>query len=164
MKRKNEEKIMESSHGKIALVDTLGNISYSLIAGSALDCAAGLPVSGIVTSRASATLMNTVTGGPYGYWREKMYRLTGTNEDSGRIRKTLADLLAFNTFQVPIYGAAVAAGSLVSEGEVNWEKVGRGAAYLTAISPFIGPTLGLFMDGLRKLFRVKSAAAGAYTK
>ncbi len=153
-----------ASAKKIAVVDTAANISYSLIAGSILDYCSGLNLSGIVASRASATAMNSVTGGPYGWWREQAFRLTKTNEESSKTRKTLADLLAFNTFQVPIYATAVAIGSLVSEGEVNLGKVTDGAKYLAMISPLIGPTLGWYTDGVRKLFNVKSAAEGAYTK
>ena len=156
------EENKQSSAKKVALVDTVENISYSLIAGSILDYCAGLNFAGIVASRTSATAMNSVTGGPYGWWRERAFKLTKTNEESGKIRKSLVDLLAFNTFQVPIYAAAVAIGSLVSEGKVDMEKVQNGATYLATISPFIGPTLGWYMDGCRKLFGVKSAAEGAY--
>lgn len=160
-----ESKLREDvSARKVAVVDTAGNITYSLIAGSILDYCAGLNLSGIVASRASATAINSVTGGPYGYWREKVFKTTRTNEKSGKIRKTLVDLLAFNTFQVPIYATAVAIGSLVSEGKIDMEKVQNGALYLATISPFIGPTLGWYMDGCRKIFGVKSAAEGAYKK
>lgn len=158
------EENKQSSARKIAIVDTVGNITYSLITGSILDYCAGLNFAGILASRASATAMNSVTGGPYGWWREKAFKLTKTNKESGKIRKTLVDLLSFNTFQVPIYAAAVAIGSLISEGKVDIEKVQNGATYLATISPFIGPTMGWYMDGCRKLFGIKSAAEGAYKK
>ncbi len=152
----------QSSAKKIALVDTAGNILYSLIVGSLLDYSAGLDLAGIVASRASATAINSVTGGLYGWWREKVFKATKTTEESRKLRKTLVDLLAFNTFQVPIYAAAVAIGSYVSEGKADMEKVQNGAVYLATISPLIGPTMGWFMDGFRKVFRLKSAAEGAY--
>ncbi|MDD5253985.1 MAG: L-alanine exporter AlaE [Candidatus Nanoarchaeia archaeon] len=153
-----------TSTRKIAAVDTAGNITYSLVVGSVLDYWTGLNLAGIIASRASATAMNSVTGGPYGWWREKAFKIAKTSEESGRLRKTLVDLLAFNTFQVPIYAAAITIGSLFSEGKVDMEKVQNGATYLATISPFIGPTLGWYMDGCRKLFGVKSAAEGAYKK
>lgn len=150
------------SKRKIGIVDTAGNVTYSLLAGSILDYLSGLNFAGILTSRSTATGVNAITGGLYGYWREKIFEFTRTNEDSSKKRKTLSDLLAFNTFQVPIYATAVAAGSLVSEGKVDWNKVARGSAYLAAISPFIGPTLGIYTDWFRKRFGIKSAAEGAY--
>lgn len=154
----------QPSKKKIGLVDTGGNITYSLLVGTVLDYCAGLNCAGIVASRASATAMNTVIGGPYGWWREWAYRVTKTTKESGKVRKTLVDLLAFNTFQVPVYAAAVAIGSFLSEGKVNWDKVQDGATYLATISPFIGPTMGWYLDHFRRLFGVKSAAEGAYQK
>jgi len=152
----------EPSEKKIAIVDTLGNITYSIIIGSMLDYSAGLNLKGIIGSRASATAMNSVTGGLYGWWREKMFKWTKTKENSNKIRKTMVDLLAFNTFQVPVYGAAVAVGSLVSDNYINFNKVLSGMKNLSIISPLIGPTMGWYMDGFRKLFEIKSAAKGAY--
>jgi len=177
---------------KIGLVDTGSNITYSLIAGSLLDYWSGLNFWGIVGSRASGTAMNFATGGPYGWWREKAFEWTRTNEEPrslvnslkesyddyslegikvlkepadiliGKTRKVLVDLFAFNTFQVPIYWTAVAIGSLVSEGEINIDKANNGALYLAMVSPLIAPTTGLFMDGCRRLFGIRSAAEGAY--
>ncbi len=74
-----------------------------------------------------------------------------------KIRKSLVDLLAFNTFQVPVYGTAVAIGSFISEGKVDWEKVKNGCEYIAIISPLIAPTMGWYLDGLRKVFKIKPA-------
>ena len=152
----------QSSARKILVVDTVGTMAHSLIIGSMLDYYVGLSFAGIVASRTSATAINSVTGGLYGWWREKIFKITKTDEESGKLRKTLIDLLAFNTFQVPIYATAVTVGSLVSEGKIDMEKIKHGSTYLATISPLIGPTLGWTMDGCRKLFGVKSAAEGAY--
>jgi len=153
-----EQKVNSTSTRKTLLVDTLGNVTYSLITGSALDISAGLDFLGIVISRSSATAINSATGGAYGWWREKAYQLTNTNSETGKLRKTLVDLLAFNAFQVPVYATSVAIGSLFSDGQVDWEKVKDGSLYLTTISPLIGPTMGWYMDWFRKRFGIKSAA------
>ena len=155
-----EEK--KPSAKKIAIVDTLGNITYSLITGSMLDYSAGLNLKGIIGSRTSATAINSVTGGLYGWWREKMFKWTKTKADSNKVRKVLVDLFAFDSFQIPVYGTAVAIGSLVSEGYIDFDKVLKGAENLAIISPLIGPTMGWYMDGFRWLFGIKSAAKGAY--
>jgi len=190
------ERPEKNSAGRAALVDTFGNISYSLAVGAAIDYSVGLNLSGIVASRATGTAINSVTGGPYGWYREKVFNFVGAEEESrsvvgslreaynetvkdfsnfksfktpttilGRkMRKNFADLLAFNTFQVPLYAAIVAFSSFVSEGNVDFEKVQDGAEYLAKLSILIGPTLGLYVDGCRKVFGVKSAAEGAYSK
>jgi len=160
----NLDDTLKYSARKTALVDTGGNVTYSLIVGSVLDYMSGLNLTGIVASRFSATAINTVTGGLYGWWREKAFKVTKTTEESGKVRKTIVDLLAFNTFQVPIYATAIIIGSLISEGRVDWDKVRNGSVYLATISPFIASTMGWYMDGFRQLFGVRSAAEGAYKK
>lgn len=140
------------------LVDTLGNVSYSLVVGSLLDYVSGLRGLGIVTSRTYATGVNTTTGGLYGKWRNFVFKVTKTSDSSNKLKKYLVDLLAFNTAQVPIYASAVALGSFVSEGKVDLEKVTNGARNLAIISPLIGPTMGWYMDIIRKCFGLKSAA------
>ncbi len=162
------ESKLDTSHSpstrKIASVDIAGNITYSLLVGTMLDYSAGLSPAGIAVSRASATVINAAIGGPYGWWREQTFKAAKTNEDSTKLRKTLVDLLAFNTFQVPMYAGVLAIGSLISEGEVNWDRITHGCAYLSAASPLIAPTLGMYMDWFRKLCGVNSAARGAYQK
>jgi hypothetical protein len=157
----NKQKPAEK-RGKEALVDTIGLVTYSLVAGALTDYASGLRGLGIVASRAYGTAINIPTGAPYGKWRNFLYRKTRTTDKSSKRRKYFTELLAFDTFQVPLYATVIAVGSLASnllkgEFRVDWDKVGRGAAILTAISPLVGPTVGLYMEGIRKLFGLKSA-------
>ena len=72
------------------------------------------------------------------------------------------ELLAFDTFQVPLYATVIGFGSLVSnlskgELKIDFDKVQNGVAILTAVSPLVGPTVGLYMESVRKLFNLKSA-------
>ena len=155
--------MMSENIGKrAALADIVGNNLYGLVVGGSLDYLAGLDAEGILASRFSGTIVNTVSGVPYGWWREKTFQITRTDESHGKVRQTLVDLLAFNTFQTPLYAILVGIGSKVSEGNINWDKMGNGALYLAMISPLIGPTMGWFMDGVRKIFRAKTAAEGNY--
>jgi hypothetical protein len=154
----------EASDARVDKADKASAITYSLITGGILDYASGLSLGGIVASRAYAGGINYLTGGEYGLWQERMYRWTNTTEKSGKLRKGLVDLLAFNTLQVPIYATAVTVASLVSEGKVDFEKVEHGARNLALISPFIAPTMRISMNWFRKLFRVKSIAERAHTK
>lgn len=157
---KQEEKPKRT--GKESLVDTLGLVSYSLVAGVTTDYAAGLRGWGIVASRAVGTASNLPTGALYGKWRNFLYRKTRTTDESSKYRKGAVELLAFNTFQVPLYAAVVGAGSLVSnltqgEFKIDFDKVTRGAEILAVLSPLVGPTVGLWMEGVRKVFGLKSA-------
>ncbi|MBI3622989.1 L-alanine exporter AlaE [Candidatus Pacearchaeota archaeon] len=153
----------EEKSGKESLVDTLGVVSYSLIVGAGMDYSAGLRGMGIVASRTYGTAINIPTGAPYGKWRNFVYEKTRTTDKSSKLRKGVAELLAFNTFQVPLYATVVAVGSLVSnlisngEFKIDFDKVSTGAQHLAMVSPLIGPTLGLYTEGLRKVFGLKSA-------
>ncbi|MFA6461149.1 MAG: L-alanine exporter AlaE [Candidatus Woesearchaeota archaeon] len=140
-------------------VDTLSKVTYSLVTGVLLDYfSAGYRGMEIFWSRATATGINTVTGHPYQRWREGWYQLTKTKKDSSELRKGLVELGAFNTFETYIYGASLAMGSLLSTGTVDFEKVREGMLGLITISPIIAPTLGWYMDGMRKIFGLNSAS------
>jgi hypothetical protein len=142
---------------KEKIVDTFGTITYSLVAGAALDYAAGLNLKGILVSRGYGTIVNSLTGALYGKWRNLIFKATKTTEKSSKPRQFLTDLLAFNTFQVPLYSSILSVASYVSEGKIDFEKVKDGSIYLATISPLIGPTMGWYMDKFRKLVGVKSA-------
>ncbi len=157
---KDQEKKKKSR--KESLVDTLGLLTYSLIAGAATDYASGLRGLGILASRAYGTGINIPTAAPYGKWRNLLYKLTKTTDESPKFRKYLTELLAFDTFQVPLYSTVLTFGSLMynlSRGQfkIDFDKVKNGTEILTAISPFVGPIMGLYMEGVRKLFHLESA-------
>ena len=76
---KSLEKQLEQNKSKAFSIDTAANVSYSLAVGAALDYAAGLNLSGIIASRTSATGINILTGGVYGWLREKTYKITKSN-------------------------------------------------------------------------------------
>ena len=148
--------------GKESLIDTLGLVTYSLLAGAITDYASGLRGLGIVASRAYGTAINLPTGAPYGKYRNFLYKKTKTTDKSSKVRKYLVELLAFDTFQVPLYATVIGFGSLVSnlskgELKIDFDKVQNGVAILTAVSPLVGPTVGLYMESVRKLFNLKSA-------
>ncbi|MDO8480383.1 MAG: L-alanine exporter AlaE [Nanoarchaeota archaeon] len=153
---------------KIGNVDRLANVTYSLFVGAAIDAASGASALEVLVSRASATGINAATGGWYGWWREKMCSYTGTTQESGPLRKGVSDLLAFCTFQIPLYalvrttGGAI--GELTGKGELDVTEILSGMGLLAAFSPLIGPTLGIYTDTVRRLFGIKSAAEGAYSE
>lgn len=148
---------------RTALADTIGKITYSIPVGIALDYfKSGLRGWGIVSSRAFATGINLFTGYPYGKWREGWYRLTNTTEESSHLRKGLVELGAVNTFETYVYGAAICIGSFIQKGEINYWDVQSGMEGLMVLSPFIGPTMGMWLNATCKIFGVKTVAERAY--
>ncbi len=146
---------------KESLVDTLSGFTYSLIVGGVIDYTTGLRGWGIASSRAYASSISAVTGGWYGKWRNFLFNKTNTTQNSHWFRKGFVDVLAGNTFQAPIYASAVAVGSLISDGHVDWHKVRDGLEKIVIISPLIAPTLGWYSDFVRKRFGLPSAAQRA---
>ena len=143
------------------MVDTASGGIYSLVVGAAVDYSAGLDWKDILYSRGFAIGVNAVMDGPYGKWRNAVFSCTKTTEECGKVRKNMANLLAFNTFQTPGYGVIITVSSLLSNGEFDMEKVEYGMAYLAMISPLIGPTMGMWMDVARSYFGLPSAAKKA---
>lgn len=159
----------EEKKGKEAIADTIGGVSYPLVVGSIIDYSSGLRGMGIVASRGYATAINAPTGAIYGKWRNFLYKATRTTDESSKLRKGAVELAAFNTFHTPLYATVVAVGSLYShllKGEVgvDLEKVAVGTRNLAMFSPFIGPTMGWWCEGVRRLFGLKSSGRKAREK
>lgn len=148
-----------------AVADTLGKVTYSILVGAGLDYfQAGLRGMGIVTARASATIINTITGSPYARWREGWYQFTGTRKESSTLRKGLVELGAFNTFETYVYGLSAGIGSLISTGTLDVEKIADGMTGLLYLSPIIGPTMGMWLNATCRILGVKTVAERSYQK
>ena len=144
------------------IADTISTQSYPLVVGAAIDYWSGVRGLGLLASRGYAAGINLPTGAPYGKWRNFVYRTAGVKEDSFWVKKSCADLVAFNTFQVPLYATVTGIGVFCS-GDPTFEKVYHGAVdgarHLAMLSPIIAPTMGLWMDFLRtKVFKTESAS------
>lgn len=148
-----------------AVADTVGKITYSILVGVGLDYfQAGLRGWSIAAARTTATAINTVTGSPYAHWRERWYRFTKTTVESSKLRKSLVELAAFNTFETYVYGISAGIGSLISTGNLDVEKIAEGMSGLLYLSPIIGPTMGMWLNGTCRIFGVKAVAERVYQK
>jgi len=148
------------SESNTFIPDTFGGVTYSWVAGGILDYFTGLNLSGILAARLSSTGVNIATSGLYGLVQKGVLKLTGTTEKSGLFRTILAETLAFNLFQVPVYAGVVAVGSLISDGQVDMDKVQDGAKYLAEISLVSGPIYGWYLGKCRQFFERKSNKSG----
>ncbi|MBI5393312.1 L-alanine exporter AlaE [Candidatus Woesearchaeota archaeon] len=139
-------------------VDQTAAISYSIVIGAVVDLLTGLNAVGIITSRLISAGVNYIIGDKYGKYRDFWYRKTKTTYESSRIKQWLVETYGVSvSFNTPLYTAVVAIGSLVSEEEINLEKV-ENASYLVLItSPLIGPTLGWWYNRMRKWFGLQTA-------
>lgn len=158
MKNNNDQK---KKSRKETLVDTLGLVASSLT-GVVPDYFSGLRGTGILAARAYGVAAIFPTGGPYGKWRNFLYKKTKTTDKSSKLRDYLVELTAFNSFQIPLYATTLAIGSLASnmmnnEFRIDPEKIIRGVEFLLLTSPISAPGLGFYMEEVRKLFKLESA-------
>ncbi|MCC7570268.1 L-alanine exporter AlaE [Candidatus Micrarchaeota archaeon] len=145
---------------KAFLADTISTTLFSSVAGAVLDVVSGSTLFGLLIARLSAVATNLTTGGIYGWWEEKVYKKLNIQKNSSKLKKGFADLIAFNSFQVPVYGAIKTFSNIVSKGELCLNESLKGMILLGVLSPLIGPALGLAMKEFRKLFKIKTAEEG----
>jgi len=133
-------------------VDTVAMITFSTpIAMTNEIFIAGMSLEQSLKARGIATAVNMITARPYGQFRDYIFKLCHTTEQSGFWKKTGTDILAFALFQAPLYAGILA----VSGAEP--EKVLVGSAVITGISGFIGRPYGAYLDVLRQFFGLKPA-------
>lgn len=123
-------------------VDTLGTILFfTIVAGLTELLIAGMDWQTVLTTRLITIPMMVLTGRPYGMWRDLVFwRLTPRHT----VTRMLTDILAFLTFQVPVYvGTLFIAGARLGEIQV---AVGAAVFFMIALSrPF-----GIFLEALRR--------------
>ncbi|MCF7865946.1 L-alanine exporter AlaE [Candidatus Woesearchaeota archaeon] len=170
------------------VVDTGSRVTYSVFVGALIDYfLGGLSGWGIVSARFTATGINSVTSGPYGWWQDKWYSLMKVTPEKRKLKDIFdkkdisdyltkqntkeillysgrklyrwsADMLAFNTFEPFVYGIANSVGQLIDAGDVDFNQVYEGMKGVMYISPLVAPTMRLAISGGRKLFGLKTSA------
>lgn len=126
------------------VADTLALVVFFTAAGIVNErLIVGMSWQEVLTARLIGAPLMVLTARPYGLWRSAvMARFAG----AGRLSRTLWDIAALMSFQVPIYVAIIFAGGARGEA-LLWGALGA-AGYMLAL----GRPYGLFLDGVRGLF------------
>jgi len=133
-------------------VDTAAMITFSTPIAMANEIfIADMEVEQSLKARGIATVVNLLTARPYGKFRDYLFKKCHTTEESGFIKKAATDILAFATFQAPLY-----AGILAVSG-AKPENILVGSVVITGLSGFIGRPYGAYLDIVRKFFGLKPA-------
>jgi hypothetical protein len=111
---------------------------------------AHLSVQSFIRVRAIALVTNTLTGRPYGVWRDYVVRNLCA-QGRGRTRIYIADMLAFGAFQLPVYCV-----NLVIGGHATLSQIMRTALPVTLLAGVIGGPYGLYLEWLRRLCRISA--------
>lgn len=127
-----------------ALANNLFSLSYSLNE----YFITGMNVSEVITTRIAAAVGNTLTGRPYGVYRDFIFKKIGVKKETHWFKKYLADVFVFATGQTPLYFLY-----MLPAGK-DFDEMLRGAISLTLIAPAAGRPQGATYDFVRRQFGV----------
>ena len=112
---------------------------------------AGMDWDEVGKTRLAAAVGNTLTGRPYGIYRDWMMKKFRVKKNSGWLKKYAVDVLTFATGQTPLYMLYMAASG------ADIKEMGTAAAFLTFVAPLVARPQGVTYDLARKQFGLESA-------
>ena len=112
---------------------------------------AGMDWDEVGKTRLAAAVGNTITGRPYGIFRDWMMKKFKVRRQSHWLKKYAVDVLTFATGQTPLYVLYMAASG------ADIKEMGTAAAFLTFVAPLAGRPQGATYDFMRKQFGLESA-------
>ncbi|XTZ39267.1 L-alanine exporter AlaE [Salmonella enterica] len=141
---------MFSSQSRLrhAAADTFAMVVYCSVVNMLIEILlSGMSFEQSLSSRLVAIPVNIIIAWPYGLYRDAVMRFARRFNPSGWM-KNLADVVAYVTFQSPVYVAI-----LWSVG-ADWHQIVAAVSSNIVISMLMGAVYGYFLDYCRRLFRV----------
>jgi hypothetical protein len=136
-------------HWRSAAADTFALVVYCFIAGMAIEIlVSGMSFQQSLSSRLLSIPVNILIAWPYGRYRDLFIRVARRFHRHPFLLRNLADLLAYVSFQSPVYAA------------ILWSVGADGQQIITAVtsnavvSMAMGVVYGYFLEYCRRLFRV----------
>lgn len=131
-----------------AVADTFAMVVYCSVVNMLIEIfLSGMSFEQSLSSRLVAIPVNIVIAWPYGLYRDAVMRLARRLSPAGWV-KNLADVLAYVTFQSPVYVAI-----LLVVG-ADWHQIAAAVSSNIVISMLMGAVYGYFLDYCRRLFKV----------
>lgn len=138
-----------AAYWRSAAADTFALVVYCFIAGMAIETlVSGMSFQQSLSSRLVSIPVNILIAWPYGRYRDLFIRLATRFPRGQWLLRNLADLLAYVSFQSPVYAAIL--WSVGADGQQIMTAVAGNAV----VSMAMGVVYGYFLDYCRKLFRV----------
>ncbi|HCJ98549.1 MAG TPA: L-alanine exporter AlaE [Serratia grimesii] len=132
-----------------AAADTFALVVYCFIAGMAIEILiSGMSFQQSLSSRLLSIPVNILIAWPYGRYRDAFIRVAKRLHGHPFLLRNLADLLAYVSFQSPVYAAIL--WSVGADGQQIMTAVTSNAV----VSMAMGVVYGYFLEYCRKLFRV----------
>ncbi|EFD0107522.1 L-alanine exporter AlaE [Escherichia coli] len=131
-----------------AVADTFAMVVYCSVVNMCIEVfLSGMSFEQSFYSRLVAIPVNILIAWPYGMYRDLFMRAARKVSPSGWI-KNLADILAYVTFQSPVYVAI-----LLVVG-ADWHQIMAAVSSNIVVSMLMGAVYGYFLDYCRRLFKV----------
>lgn len=136
---------------KAFLVDTVATVVFFTVVAAVAELAvAGMDPQQVLVARLIMVPVMIATGRPYGVWRDWVF---ARFRPQRRATRTLIDIVAFTTFQIPVYLITLAVVGTTATQMIA--AAGTAVVGMTILSrPF-----GLFLDLVRRRARVPVATA-----
>ncbi|BCG08334.1 MULTISPECIES: L-alanine exporter AlaE [Buttiauxella] len=140
-----------------AVADTFAMVVYCSVVNMVIEIfLSGMSFEQSLSSRLVAIPVNILIAWPYGFYRDAFMRFTKRYSNASWA-KNLADVLAYITFQSPVYVVI-----LWSVG-ADWNQIVAAVSSNIVVSMLMGAAYGYFLDYCRRLFRIsgyRNAKAG----
>ncbi|MGU9933631.1 L-alanine exporter AlaE [Enterobacter asburiae] len=131
-----------------AVADTFAMVVYCSVVNMLIEIfLSGMSFEQSLSSRLVAIPVNIIIAWPYGLYRDAVMRFARHISPAGWV-KNLADVLAYVTFQSPVYVAI-----LLTVG-ADWHQIAAAVSSNIVISMLMGAVYGYFLDYCRRLFKV----------
>lgn len=148
---------MFSSQSRLrhAVADTFAMVVYCSVVNMLIEIfLSGMTFEQSLSSRLVAIPVNIIIAWPYGLYRDAIMRYARRISPRSGMR-TLADVVAYVTFQSPVYVAI-----LLTVG-ADWHQIVAAVSSNAVLSMLMGALYGYFLDYCRRLFGVSFQQAKA---
>lgn len=131
-----------------AVADTFAMVVYCSVVNMLIEIfLSGMSFEQSLSSRLVAIPVNIMIAWPYGLYCDAVMRLARRISPAGWV-KNLADVLAYVTFQSPVYVVI-----LLTVG-ADWHQIAAAVSSNIVVSMLMGAVYGYFLDYCRRLFKV----------
>ncbi|MEP8848385.1 L-alanine exporter AlaE [Enterobacter hormaechei] len=135
-----------------AVADTFAMVVYCSVVNLLIEIfLSGMSFEQSLSSRLVAIPVNIMIAWPYGLYRDAVMRVARRISPAGWA-KNLADVLAYVTFQSPVYVVI-----LLTVG-ADWHQIAAAVSSNIVVSMLMGAVYGYFLDYCRRLFKVSPYA------
>ncbi|HHG8781604.1 L-alanine exporter AlaE [Enterobacter hormaechei] len=135
-----------------AVADTFAMVVYCSVVNMLIEIfLSGMSFEQSLSSRLVAIPVNIMIAWPYGLYRDEVMRVARRISPAGWA-KNLADVLAYVTFQSPVYVVI-----LLTVG-ADWHQIAAAVSSNIVVSILMGAVYGYFLDYCRRLFKVSPYA------